>query len=125
MQMESIKVSSEENFSSEVKVSTDVIATIVALAATETDGIAALQGNITNEIIGKLGLKNVSKGVEISFDPEGSVSCSIAAVIKYGCSIPEVVKAAQEKVKNAVESMVGLNCETVNIDIVGVDVEKK
>jgi uncharacterized alkaline shock family protein YloU len=125
MQMESIKISSDENFNSEVKISTDSIATIVALATTETDGIASLQGNITNEIIGKLGLKNVSKGVEISFDPSKNVTCNIAAVIKYGYSIPDVVKAAQEKVKAAVESMVGFNCTSVNIDVVGVEVEKK
>ena len=125
MQMESIKISSDENFNSEVKISTDSIATIVALATTETDGIASLQGNITNEIIGKLGLKNVSKGVEITFDPSKNVTCNIAAVIKYGYSIPDVVKAAQEKVKAAVESMVGFNCTSVNIDVVGVEVEKK
>ncbi|MBR6359421.1 MAG: Asp23/Gls24 family envelope stress response protein, partial [Lachnospiraceae bacterium] len=77
-------------------------------------------------IIGKLGIKNVSKGVEITFDPSGeNVEASIAAVIKYGYSIPDIVKTVQDKVKNAIESMVGMNCTSVNIDIVGVNVNKK
>ncbi|MBO7336881.1 MAG: Asp23/Gls24 family envelope stress response protein [Lachnospiraceae bacterium] len=126
MSMESIKYSQTEDFSSEVKISSDVIATIAALAATEVEGIDSLQGNITNEIIGKLGIKNVSKGVEITFDPSGeNVEASIAAVIKYGYSIPDIVKTVQDKVKSAIESMVGLNCTSVNIDIVGVNVNKK
>ena len=126
MSMESIKVSSTEDFSSEVKISSDVIATIAALAATEVEGIDSLQGNITNEIIGKLGIKNVSKGVEITFDPSGeNVEANIAAVIKYGYSIPEICKTVQDKVKSAIESMVGLGCTNVNIDIVGVNVNKK
>ncbi len=126
MSMESIKYSQTEDFSSEVKISSDVIATIAALAATEVEGIDSLQGNITNEIIGKLGIKNVSKGVEITFDPSGeNVEASIAAVIKYGYSIPDIVKTVQDKVKSAIESMVGMNCTSVNIDIVGVNVNKK
>ncbi len=126
MSMESIKHSQTEDFSSEVKISSDVIATIAALAATEVEGIDSLQGNITNEIIGKLGIKNVSKGVEITFDPSGeNVEASIAAVIKYGYSIPDIVKTVQDKVKSAIESMVGMNCTSVNIDIVGVNVNKK
>ena len=126
MSMESIKHLQTEDFSSEVKISSDVIATIAALAATEVEGIDSLQGNITNEIIGKLGIKNVSKGVEITFDPSGeNVEASIAAVIKYGYSIPDIVKTVQDKVKSAIESMVGMNCTSVNIDIVGVNVNKK
>ncbi len=125
MQMESIKFSNEEGFSSEVRISSDVIATIVALATTEVEGISSLQGDITNELIGKIGIKNVSKGVEVSFDNSGeSVECRIAAVIKYGYAIPEICKAVQDKVKSAIESMVGLNCLDVNINIVGVDTNK-
>ncbi len=125
MQMESIKFSNEEGFSSEVRISSDVIATIVALATTEVEGISSLQGDITNELIGKIGIKNVSKGVEVSFDNSGEgVECRIAAVIKYGYAIPEICKAVQDKVKSAVESMVGLNCLDVNINIVGVDTDK-
>ncbi len=125
MQMENVKVQNGDGFTSDVKISSDVIATIVALATTEIEGIASLQGDITNELIGKLGIKNVSKGVEVVFDSTGEgVECKIAAVIKYGYAIPEICKTVQEKVKYAIESMVGLNCVNVNINIVGVETTK-
>ncbi len=124
MNMERIHVESKEGFSSEVKISSDVIATIVALAVTEVEGIAALSGNLTNEFIGKLGIKNVSKGVQIVFaEDKKSLSCDIDAVMKYGYSIPETSQVVQEKVKSAVESMVGVKVDSVNLNIVGVDTD--
>ena len=48
----------------EVKIADEVVAIIAALAATEVEGVASMAGNITNEVIGKLGIKNLSKGGE-------------------------------------------------------------
>ena len=39
----------------EVKIADEVVAIIAALAATEVEGVASMAGNITNELIGKLG----------------------------------------------------------------------
>lgn len=49
----------------EVKIADEVVAIIAALAATEVEGVASMAGNITNELIGKLGMKNLSKGVKV------------------------------------------------------------
>ena len=49
----------------EVKIADEVVAIIAALAATEVEGVASMAGNITNEVIGKLGIKNLSKGVKV------------------------------------------------------------
>lgn len=111
-------------FTSEVKIAGDVIATIAGLAATEIEGIASMQGNLTNEIVGKLGMKNLTKGVTIQFEEDGNtVSVALAVIMKYGYSIPKVCKAVQERVKTAIETMAGLKVSEVNIDIVGVDTE--
>ena len=40
--------------------------------------------------------------------------------IEYGYSIPEVSKAVQERVKNAIETMTGLTVSEVNIRIADV-----
>lgn len=112
-------------FTSDVKIAGDVIATIAGLAATEIEGIASMQGNLTNEIVGKLGMKNLTKGVTIQFEEDGStVSVALAVIMKYGYSIPKVCKAVQERVKTAIETMAGLKVSEVNIDIVGVDTER-
>ena len=108
----------------EVKIADEVVAIIAALAATEVDGVASMAGNITNEVIGKLGIKNLSKGVKVDV-LEGVVTVSLALNLKYGYSIMEVTKKVQEKVKNAVENMTGLEVADVNIKVAGVEMEKQ
>lgn len=104
----------------EVMIADDVIATIAGLAATEVEGVSAMQGNLTNELVGKLGMKNLTKGVGIKINGE-SVSVELSILMRYGYSIPKTCKAIQERVKNAIENMVGLSVEVVNVHIVGVD----
>lgn len=108
----------------EVKIADEVVAIIAALAATEVDGVASMAGNITNEVIGKLGIKNLSKGVKVDV-LEGVVTVSLALNIKYNYSIVDVTGKVQEKVKNAVENMTGLEVADVNIKVAGVEVEKQ
>ena len=106
----------------EVKIADDVVATIAGLAATEVEGVAALTGNLTKEIVGKLGMKNLSKGVKIEL-LEKSVSVELSITMKYGYSIPKTSAKVQDKVKTAIENMTGLTVSEVNIRIVGVDIE--
>ena len=108
----------------EVKIADEVVAIIAALAATEVDGVASMAGNITNEVIGKLGIKNLSKGVKVDV-LEGVVTVSLALNLKYDYSIMEVTKKVQEKVKNAVGNMTGLEVADVNIKVAGVEMEKQ
>ena len=61
----------------EVKIADEVVAIIAALAATEVEGVASMAGNITNELISKLGMKNLSKGVKVDV-LEGVVTVSLA-----------------------------------------------
>jgi len=125
METENVTTNAEEKeFTSEVKIAGDVIATIAGLAATEVEGIASMQGNLTNELVGKLGMKNLTKGVTISFEEDGtSVHVALAVIMKYGYSIPKVCKAVQDRVKSAIENMAGLKVCDVNINIVGVQTE--
>ena len=48
----------------EVKIADEVVTVIAGLAATEVDGVASMGGNITNELVSKLGVKNLSKKVQ-------------------------------------------------------------
>ena len=50
----------------EVRVADEVVAIIAGLAATEVDGVESMAGNITNELVSKLGMKNLSKGIKCS-----------------------------------------------------------
>ena len=108
----------------EIKIADEVVAIIAALAATEVEGVASMAGNITNELIGKLGMKNLSKGVKVDV-LEGIVTVSLALNLKYNYSIIEVSARVQEKVKNAIENMTRLEVADVNIKVAGVEMESQ
>ena len=108
----------------EIKIADEVVAIIAALAATEVEGVASMAGNITNELIGKLGMKNLSKGVKVDV-LEGIVTVSLALNLKYNYSIVEGSARVQEKVKNAIENMTGLEVADVNIKVAGVEMESQ
>ena len=112
-----------EGMDGSVRIANDVIASIAGLAATEAEGVAYMSGKITNEIIGKLGIKNLSKGAVIGVQ-NGEVSAELSIVVRYGYSIPKVSKAVQDKVRTAIESMTGLTVVRVTVHIVGMDIEK-
>lgn len=107
----------------EVQIADEVVAIIAGLAATEVEGVDSMAGNITNELVGKLGMKNLSKGVKISMTEE-HVSVDLSLNMKYGYSIPAVSEKVQDKVKTAIENMTGLVVLEVNIKIAGVMMEE-
>ena len=78
----------------EVQIADEVIAIIAGLAATEVKGVASMAGNVTNELVAKLGMKNLSRGVKVEvFDT--SVSVDLALNLDYGYSIPSVCTKVQ------------------------------
>ncbi|MBQ8304920.1 MAG: Asp23/Gls24 family envelope stress response protein [Blautia sp.] len=108
----------------EVHIADEVVAIIAGLAATEVDGVASMAGNITKELVGKLGMKNLSKGVKVAVQDD-TVSVELNLNIEYGRNILETSKTVQERVKSAVENMTGLTVTEVNIHIASVDMENE
>lgn len=103
-----------------VRVADDVIAVIAGLAATEVDGISALAGNITNELMSRVGVKNLAKGVRVEVVGQ-KVKIAISLIIDYGVNIPTTCGKVQERVKSTIENMTGLTVTDVNVRIAGVD----
>ena len=108
----------------EVRIADEVVAIIAGLAATEVDGVDSMAGNITNELVGKLGMKNLSKGVKVDVTEE-YVSVDLSLNIKYGYNIPDVSERVQDRVKSAIENMTGLTVLDVNIRIAGVNINEQ
>ena len=106
----------------DVKIADEVVAIIAGLAATEVEGVASMAGNITNELISKLGMKKLSRGVKVGV-LEGVVTVSLALNLKYNYSIVDVTARVQEKVKSAIENMTGLEVADINIRVAGVEME--
>ena len=105
----------------EVKIADEVV---TILAATEVEGVASMGGNITNELVSKLGMKNLSKGVKVTV-LEGVVTVDLTLNIDFGKNILDVSRKVQDKVKTSIENMTGLEVADVNIRIAGVDMENE
>lgn len=103
----------------QIQIADDVVAMIASLAATEVEGVSALSGNITNELMSKVGVKKLTKGVKVDV-LEGNVTIDLAVTMAYGFNIPTTCAKVQDKVKAAIENMTGLTCSDVNIRIVGI-----
>lgn len=106
----------------EVVISEEVIATIAALAAVEVKGVVSMVGTKPNEIVEKLGMKKLSKGVKIELAGE-AVSIDLALNISENAVIPDLSEEVQTKVKSAVETMTGYPVESVNIRVASVVIE--
>lgn len=83
-----------------------------------------MAGNITNELVSRLGMKNLSKGVKVDV-LEGVVTVSLALNLKYNYSIMDVTAKVQDRVKTAIENMTGLEVADINIRVAGVEMENK
>ena len=92
-----------------VNITDEVVAIIAGLAATEVEGVSSLAGNLTNEVISKAGMNKLSKGVKIITEEENKVAVRLGVNISYGYEIPKICQQVQDKVKNAIENMVGLD----------------
>ena len=108
----------------QVQIADEVVAIIAGLAATEVEGVASMAGNITNELVSKLGKKSLSKGIRVKVE-DGIVNVNVALNIAYGYSVPKTCKKVQEKVKAAIVNMTGLEVEKVDIQIANVSISKE
>ena len=107
----------------EVVIADEVVAVIAGLAAMEVEGVASMVGNVTKELISKIGKKSLAKGVKVDI-LEGIVTVAITLNLKYGYNIMDISEKVQEKVKAAIENMTGLTVSDVNVTIASVCMEK-
>ncbi len=110
--------------SGQIQVADEVVAIIAGLVATEVDGVSSMGGNITKDVISRLSMKSLSRGIRVDL-AEGKVVVYLILNIAYGYSIPEVTANVQNKVKAAIENMTGLSVAAVNIRIADVDMKSE
>ena len=107
-----------------VKIANDVVGKIAAIAALEVEGVSAMGNNITTEIMGKVGMKNLMKNVRVDIIG-GRVNLVISITIDYGVNIPGISSQVQTRVKQAIENMTGLEVGDVNVRIAGISIAKE
>ena len=106
-----------------ISIADDVVASIAGIAAIEVKGVSKLTGNISKELVSKLGKKNLANGVKVDID-KGAVKVYTSVEVEYGNSIKKVSEEIQAKVKQSVENMTGLTVKVVNVVVSGIKLEK-
>ena len=122
MDQNTVVLRADENVGA-VQIADDVVAMIASLAATEVDGVSSMAGNITNELMSRVGMKKLTRGVRVMVK-DGDVNVDLAVTMDYGFNIPATCQKVQTKVKTAIENMTGLNCSNVNIRIAGISMKR-
>lgn len=105
-------------------ISEDVISIIAGIAAAEVEGVSGMTLGLVdgiNQILGSN--KKYSKGVKIELNGN-NVVIDLYVIVKYGVRIPDVAFSIQNAVKSEVETMTGLNVQSVNINVQGVTFDK-
>ena len=103
-----------------VMISEDVISTIVAHAVNDVEGVVGLEVKPGADIAELIGKKNWGKGVKITIAEDDSVKIDCNVSVTYGHSVIAVANAAQDAIRNAVESMTGVEIASVNVNICGI-----
>ncbi|MGN0989263.1 MAG: Asp23/Gls24 family envelope stress response protein [Eubacteriales bacterium] len=110
----------EDKKNGSVKISEEVVASIVTTAAMETEGVARVYQKLQPATKAAVpASKHVIKGVVITTLNDG-VDLTVQLEVKLGYKIPDVANAVQKHVADSVRSMTGLNVLHVNAVVLSV-----
>lgn len=102
-----------------IQIADEVLQIIAGLAASEVPGVAGMSGSFAGGLTEQLlGRKNLSKGVKVEFgEDDKQCSVDVSVVLDFGVNIPDVGLAIQGNVKQAIESMTGLEVTGVHVHV--------
>ena len=103
-----------------VMISEDVIATIVANAVKDVEGVAGLNVKPGADIAEMIAKKNWGKGMKITIGQEDELYIDCNINVYYGQSVVSVAKSVQEAVTGALESTTGVKVAEININVSGI-----
>lgn len=107
-----------------ISIREEVIAIISGVAAMECYGLVGMAPrNVQEELTDLLRRDNLERGVDVQFS-EDSISIQLYIVVEYGVKISEVARNVQERVKYAVETMLGLQVDRINVKVQSVRVTR-
>lgn len=105
---------------SSVVISEEVVSVIAGVAVSEVSGVVDTAGGFAGGISEVLsGKKKLSKGIKVEVG-EKETKIDVNIIVEYGTRIPDIAFEIQNKVKNAVKEMTGLDVIAVNVHVQGV-----
>lgn len=104
-----------------VLISEDVIATIVANAVADVEGVVGMSVKPSADIAELVSKKAWGKSLKIVIGEDDLVYVDCNLILAYGHSVVNVAKAVQESVTSALESTAGVTVASVNVNVCGID----
>lgn len=104
-----------------VTIDESVLSNIVAATAMQSYGVVGLATRSAKDDIYKLlRLDNMSKGVEVRRNDDGTISISISIFVLYGVRIAVVAQNIIDNVKYTIEKSLNVRVSEVNILVQGI-----
>ena len=114
----------ETNDLGRIEMAPEVLEIIIGIAAAKVDGVYSMRGSLANNISALLGRQNRGKGVKLS-NTDTDLAVDVYTFLNYGVSVPKVANEIQEKVRQQVLFMTGIELAAVNVHIQGMVPEKE
>lgn len=107
-----------------IRISDEVVKTLVAKVAVEVEGVYKLAGGVVDEVSKMLGKKRLTNGVKVEV---GEKECSIEVyiVVEYGYRIPDVAEEVQKVILDSVSNLSGLKVVEVNVYVQNIKVHEQ
>lgn len=96
-----------------------VLDTIVQIAATEVDGVAAVGAAGLAGLVQKGARKGTARPVSVVVEDDGTVAVTVHLQVVYGNKLREVASAVQASVADALGSQVGVDVKSVDVYVDG------
>jgi len=103
-----------------VMISEDVIATIVAHATNDVEGVVSINVKPGSDIVELIGKKNWGKGIRVVIKEDDTLEIDCNITISYGHSVVNVAKAVQDAICGALDDMTGISIAAINVNVCGI-----
>lgn len=105
-----------------VRIATDVVPLIAALASQDVEGVTPLQDK--KQIRLKINIRRLTRGIKVEIKGK-KVSVDMNIGILYGYQVPEICQKVQNSVKTSIETMTGLEVTDVNVRVSSVSMAQE
>ncbi|HEY6539092.1 MAG TPA: Asp23/Gls24 family envelope stress response protein [Candidatus Dormibacteraeota bacterium] len=104
-----------------VRVASEVVASIAALAAQDVVGIAAMREPTSLNVSLPLHRQHGHRGVQLQMVGDTGIRLDLYVAITPQASVAQVAEELQRKVAHAIHSMLGLDAVEINLHIAEIE----
>ena len=111
---------SEELYMDGLGFAPGVMETIVAIAAKEVDGVAAVGSSSFTGLRNYLSARHNAQGIDVSMNDSEGIDVTVHVEVFYGQPIPQVADAIRTAVVDAISTQVGFTIASVDVYVDGI-----